>query len=282
MKTLSSALQSHLEQEVTTLASCWHITRRDGVELFLTDHDVDLVVGGETYKAATGYSRTALESSASLAVGNLDVMGAIDDEAITVADIRAGRYDHARVEMFLVNWAAPADGDIPQVAGRLGEVRGAGQNYTAEVRSIAQQLSQQVAEIYTADCRAALGDARCKVSLAALTVTGTVTTVTDRRSFRDSTRAEADGFFAYGVLTWTSGANNGLTAAVKRYLNTGGRFELFQRMPADIELGDGYSVYRGCDKTLATCRDVFDNVANFRGEPFVPGTDAAVRYPDGH
>ena len=33
----------------------------------------------------------------------------------------------------------------------------------------------------------------------------------------------------------------------------------------------------GCDKSLATCRDRFDNLVNFRGEPYVPGLDKMVQ-----
>lgn len=35
----------------------------------------------------------------------------------------------------------------------------------------------------------------------------------------------------------------------------------------------------GCDRALATCRDRFGNVANFRGFPHIPGNDFVLRYP---
>jgi hypothetical protein len=46
MKSISSALAQHLTGEVTTLATCWQITHRDGVVLGFTDHDRDLEVDG--------------------------------------------------------------------------------------------------------------------------------------------------------------------------------------------------------------------------------------------
>jgi hypothetical protein len=36
----------------------------------------------------------------------------------------------------------------------------------------------------------------------------------------------------------------------------------------------------GCDKRLATCIERLANVLNFRGEPYVPGSDALMSYPD--
>ena len=35
----------------------------------------------------------------------------------------------------------------------------------------------------------------------------------------------------------------------------------------------------GCDRQLSTCRDRFDNVANFRGFPHIPGNDFVLKYP---
>jgi hypothetical protein len=35
----------------------------------------------------------------------------------------------------------------------------------------------------------------------------------------------------------------------------------------------------GCDRQLGTCRERFDNVANFRGFPHIPGNDFVLKYP---
>jgi hypothetical protein len=53
-KTVSAALAQHLAGEVTTLATCWQITRGDGVVLGFTDHVRDFEVDGITYRAASG------------------------------------------------------------------------------------------------------------------------------------------------------------------------------------------------------------------------------------
>jgi uncharacterized phage protein (TIGR02218 family) len=44
-------------------------------------------------------------------------------------------------------------------------------------------------------------------------------------------------------------------------------------MPYSIASGDTYNLIKGCDKTLITCAERFDNIVNFRGEPSVPGLD---------
>jgi uncharacterized phage protein (TIGR02218 family) len=52
---------------------------------------------------------------------------------------------------------------------------------------------------------------------------------------------------------------------------------LWQRASRPVAPGDAFVVTAGCDKTLATCRDRFANVANFRGFPHMPGTDFLLR-----
>jgi len=56
-----------------------------------------------------------------------------------------------------------------------------------------------------------------------------------------------------------------------------GQVTLALPMPYTIAVADTYSIAAGCDKSFTTCRDRFDNVLNFRGEPYVPGVDKLVQ-----
>ena len=283
MKAASSALATHLAGEVTTLASCWRVTRKDGAEFFFTDHDRDLVVDGQVYQASTGYSRTAIMNDASLSVDNLDVDGVFDAATITEEALRAGLFDHAEVRVFLVNWADLSMGVLKMRRGWFGEVvLNENGKFRTELRGMAQALQQRLGEIYSPECRADLGDARCKVNLATWTRTGTVTGVTDRAVFTATIdgAATTDGWFNGGLLTWVTGANAGRGIEVKSWTAGTGRIELFIAMGYAIVIGDTFGVYPGCDKRLETCIGRFNNVINFRGEPYVPGIDAMMQYPD--
>lgn len=276
-KTIPGALATHIALEATTLATCWKITRRDGVTKAFTDHDRDLVVSGTTYVAAAGYSASAIESSADFAADNLEAEVVFSDAGITESDLIAGLYDFAAVEILLVNWSSPADGGMILRRGTLGEVTLKNGRASAELRGLLQQLQQTVGRIYGRRCDADLGDARCGVTLASFTVTGTVSSVTTAREvFVVSTPPSR----AEGKLTWTSGANNGLSMEVRAL--SGSTITLALPMPYDIAAGDAYSVYAGCDKNLSTCKTVFDNVVNFRGYPHIPGQDRILSYPDAH
>lgn len=275
MKSITAGFATHLEGTTTTLATCWKVTRvnESPERVFgFTDHDRDLIVSGVTYRAATGYTRTAVQTAGSLAVDNLDLEGAFSDDAITASDVRAGLWDYAIVEMFVVNWADLTDGVIQLRKGRLGEVRTERSVFVAELRGLMQHLQQVVGRVYSPLCDADLGDSRCKVALGSYTVTGTVTAVTSRKQFTDSSRAEASGYFTRGKITWTSGPNTDLSMDVKS--SSGATIILALPMPYDISAGHMYRMVAGCQKRMAAdCRGKFNNLVNFRGFPHVPGVD---------
>lgn len=271
MQTLTTPFSNHLASEVTTLTTCWSVKRKDGTTLYFTELDRDLVVDGNTYKASDSMSPTAVTSQAGLAVDNLEFEGMLSSSAITEADMLSGKYDHAEITIFMVNYADPVMGKLHLKTGWLGEVTLQGGQFTAELRGLSSRLQQTIGEVYTNTCRAKLGDGRCGVNLAGFTFTGTVTVVEAAHAFTDSSKAQASGYFANGLITFTSGANDGFSMEVRDY--AAGRFGLFLPMPNAIEVGDAYTVIAGCDKTFGACVSKFNNALNFRGEPHVSGTD---------
>lgn len=87
------------------------------------------------------------------------------------------------------------------------------------------------------------------------------------------------GYFAYGLLTWTSGANAGYSMEVKK--SSVGAIELALPMPYPIQPGDTYRVTAGCDRLPGTCKTRFNNLIHFRGEQFIPGADRIFRTQGG-
>lgn len=166
MRTIPPALQSHLVGETTTLATLWRVTRRDGAVFTFTDHDEDILYGGETYAARIGYRRSALASQSTLAVDDAEHEGLIDDAGITERDLRAGLWDGATAVIFAVNWTNPANGQVEFKRGTFGEVvtRDDG-TYRTELRSLSQPLQVTIGEVYQPTCKAQLGDARCKLPI---------------------------------------------------------------------------------------------------------------------
>lgn len=284
MKTLPPALAAHLTGGLTTLCRCWRVDRRDGVAMGFTDFDRDLAFDSVTYKAASGFTASAIEGQLGLAVSNLDVQGALSADALTEDDLHAGRYDDAAVTIYLVNW-----GDVSQRvilrAGNLGQVSRGKLAFTAELRGLAAKLDQPAGRVFQRSCAWDLGDARCGVDLngAGRKGTGAVSQVIDAfEFFASGLTGIAAGTLARGRLVWTSGANAGLAVEIRAHSTGGGtsRVELALPMGMAVAAGDAFTATVGCDRALSTCRDRFGNALNFGGFPHMPGTDFVMSYPN--
>jgi hypothetical protein len=391
-----------LAARAATLAQLWKIIRTDGEIFGFTDHDCDIVYGGVTFQAAKGHLPSAIANAGNLAVDNLDVATMLDADLITEADIMAGVWDNAVVDLYQIDYEHPEYGVMILAAGwKVGNFSVKDHEFAVEIRSKTQALQQVIIELTSPECRASLGDARCKIALQPAlwqamedvtlgtvrrataydsrrqvaivagatgaaepswnttpgeqTVDGTctwlccdllevdpweaeeevtlgeirratvydyrqyvciaagttgvsepswdttpgeqtadgtvawlciaawhkeaaVTGVTDRRQFEAVSLADADGAFNYGVLLWLTGANAGYEMEVKSWILGTHTVTLFEKMPFVIAIGDTFAIAMGCDRRLATCKARFNNVVNFRGEPYLPGTDEVLRY----
>jgi uncharacterized phage protein (TIGR02218 family) len=265
---------SWLDGDLTTLAPCWRIDRRDGVTIGITAHDRDLVIDGLVYRAAPGMTPSAISRSASLDADSMDVTGALTSAAIGETDLLAGRWDGARVMLFAIDWTAPGE-QVSLGEGTIGAVETRGDVLTVELRGLSAALERPVVEETSPECRAALGDARCRVPMAGRRRFARVTAVAGAVLTLDSVEPIANAYGG-GRLRWFGGANSGLEDAVVR---SEGATVTLRRPPRFTAIGALVAIEQGCDKMLATCAGRFGNAVNFRGEPYLPGIDLLTRYP---
>lgn len=292
MKVISNALANHLAQPGTTVAMLWKLVRTDGVIFGFTDHDQQIVfndgVNTVTYLPSDGVTGSATDTS-STDTSNQNILGFLDSEAITEADIFGNLYDYAVIQIRIVNWADLTMGALLWKNATLGEVTIKNGQFTAELRGLEFWLSINMGELYGPQCRADLGDAQCTINLANYIQDGSVESVTDLRTFVPNTglvergsgtpTAPADaGWFTEGVITFTSGLNNGLSIEVGDWDGT--TMSLWENMPFAINVGDTFTITPGCDKQVTTCFGKFDNVLNHRGEPFEPGQNQILLFPN--
>lgn len=265
-----------LEGELTTVALCWRVERRDGATIGLTSHDRDLAIGGLVYRAAPGMTPSAVRRSAALDADSMDVAGALSSAAIGEEDLLAGRWDGARVVLFATDWSAPGE-RVGLGEGTIGAVETRGSALTAELRGVAAALERPVVEETSPECRAELGDARCRVAMAGRRRLVRVTDVAGAVLTVDAVEPAANAWGG-GRLRWFTGANSGLEDAVARSAGASVTLRAPPRFAGGAALVE---LVEGCDKSLATCAGRFGNARNFRGEPFLPGVDLLTRYPGG-
>ena len=166
MRAVPNDLAARIEGGAATLCHAWLVTRADGARFGFTDHDRDLEVEGLVCRAASGWTAGVAEGSLGLGPGSAAASGVLDDDALTEADIDAGLYDRAGVELWRVDWMRP-DLKVRLWAGRLARIRREGGGFIAELEGALAALTRVVGRTYGRDCDAQLGDARCRADLAA-------------------------------------------------------------------------------------------------------------------
>lgn len=266
-----------LAHELTSIALCWRLDRRDGVALGFTGHDRHLVIDGLVHCAAPGMVPSAISLSDGFDVDTLDVAGALTSDAITGSDLAAGRWDGARVGLFAVNWEEPGGERLLLARGELGDVSLRDGAFSAELRGPTALLERPVVELTSPECRAELGDKRCRVDMAGRRRIAAVAAAIDAVTLELDAGEPITDAYGYGRLRWIDGANSGLTGAIMA--SDGARISLREPPPFATEAGVLVELSEGCDKAFATCRDRFANRDNFRGEPHLPGNDLLTRYP---
>lgn len=166
MKSIPAPLFAELKNQTSRIDTGWLIVRTDGERFGFTSSDTEFVYNGDTYSPANGFNGSAIVSKADASVDNMECQ-VLESDRITAEDLRAGVWANADVNVFWINPDHPEWGSVPLRGGTMGEVVLKNGQFTVQLRSLFQQLQQPFGVQYTLVCQAQLGDARCKVKLAA-------------------------------------------------------------------------------------------------------------------
>jgi hypothetical protein len=208
-------------------------------------------------------------------VNGLDILDFIEGFGLDGAGVRI---DRAWAPNWPTMFGSGPVGTHCRFSGLFSEAKELGETQAVvtvqDPRSVLQ--TQYPAEVYSTACLNTFGDANCGVNVAALTQSGTVTSATSQLAFAMNLTV-ADGYFTLGVVTFTSGANSGVSRSVKLSAASGNAITLTAPLPAAPSVGDAFTISPGCSLALSSatpngCQQwqpaTWQN--RFRGQPFVP------------
>lgn len=297
MKTIPVALQAHYDTGATSLASAILIQRADGALFGFTSAASPLTLDLSPWASAVwglaaetafvfneqqGLDVSSIVTTSGFNVDNLELTTLDDGTLFDRDDLQAGRWRNAAFRLFRYRWdvATPtiADDVETMMRGTFGEITIGENTFNIELRGIAQKLQQPVGIVSQKTCRARLGESgtgKCNKDITAFTFALTVTGVTDKGTFAASAATQAADYFGEGIITWGTGNNAGVSQKVRTF--EAGVFTLILPMVLDIQVGDTFTAVAGCRKRLMEdCKDKFNNVVNFQGEPHRPTIDDLV------
>lgn len=279
MKEIPTGWLDKINAGSISLATIWSISRADGVNKYFTDNDRDIFYNGNTYITECGFQRSAIRYTADLAVNNHEVQGYFHPNGITERDVRAGLYNSAYVETSVINFSDPTLGAVTLQTGWMGEWQITNSGFSVEVRGIGALLGGLFGEVYTPTCRAQFGDSRCGKNLASYTFGGIANGDGSARNY--FTFSPDGGDLAghpnerlrFGIVTFIDGDNAGFKTTIVAVNVSNMGCELLIQTPFAIQADTRVTISLGCEKTRPNCK-IYGNIANFRGEPDVPGDDA--------
>jgi uncharacterized phage protein (TIGR02218 family) len=158
-------------------------------------------------------------------------------------------------------------------AGRVGPSKSSRYESALTVNSDSELLNVMVPRnVYQPGCSNTLFDAACSLVKSSFAASATASSATDATGRIFSTGlAQAASYFAQGWAVGVTGPNAGVGRTIKAF--AGGVITTIQPWPSPVAVGNTFTVYPGCDKQQATCSAKFSNLANFRGQPYVPAPE---------
>lgn len=292
MKSASPALVSYLNavrgyvDGQLVQADAFLFLTRLGAQYAYTNSDVTFAFGGITY-LGNNILISGLKYRATI---GLDV----DQQDITVAAradhtvggvpflqaLREGVFDGAEITRTRFFWTDYVGGNavdttgVIMFKGRVGAIGDVGRT-SAKISVNSDLVLLDIdypRNLYQPSCLHTLYDSGCTLSASAFTTAGTVGAGATA-SVIPWTGANAN--FVQGVLTFTSGVNDGVSATVGSAI-AGTSLSLIYPLPTVPAAGDTFNVAYGCDHTLATCKAKFNNSANYRAFNYVPPPQMAL------
>lgn len=307
MKTLTTQLADLFDLGESQYCGIYQFALVGGGNLYYSGGDVDIYLrssssGGDPFWANQYFSAGAsvgpyfdrkdnkakMHQAIGLQVDTLvfDVIpgNATINGASFLSCVRNGVFDGASLTYLGAFWPLNTEyakpiiptGTIIKFVGRVGEVDASRNLATFTVNSYLELLNQNMPRnLFQATCVNTLYDASCTLIQSSYGAAGTVASGSTAEQV-NFTSAIASGYYSLGVLTFTSGVNNGVSRTVKLYTQGSPSIAtMISPFPSVPTAGDTFNIYPGCDKLQATCATKFQNLANFRGFPYIPQQEAA-------
>jgi uncharacterized phage protein (TIGR02218 family) len=235
-----------------------------------------------------GRSKVATRIGVAPAELDIDIFAGTDDRvgSVSFADaIRLGLFDGATVE--LDRLFAPPEPDaaggldtslgaLVWFTGRVAECDAGRSSIRIKVKSLMNLLAMQQMprRLYQAACTHVFGDAMCGFDRNSLAQTASALVGSTQSEIRTTFAPSPATLFDQGTIIGLSGANAGLTRTIRQMI--GGVAYQLKAWLYPVAAGDHFRFLPGCDHTVASCENAFDNLAHYGGFPYIPPPETAV------
>lgn len=261
------------------LARVVKITRLDEVVLRIAEADEAITVSSQTFVPLPGSEISAVKHILNGDMGSMEIRFAHSEGGtLDTAQLNNGYWDGATVQMYLVDRASATTLGDPMFTGLIDTVsiNVIGGSGSFDIRGLAA-TAEAFIQTYQPMCRTDLFSVLCGLNPDDWDHTGTINTIVDRFNFTVAGLAAppADGWFNQGTFRVASG----FKGTIANWIQGSLKITTYQpQCISRLTVGEGITIYPGCDKTGTMCRERYLNKLNFQGEDHFLGVNSIVGF----
>jgi uncharacterized phage protein (TIGR02218 family) len=253
----------------------------------LTDAPQDVVtfLPDDSTQASVVFRSSGLASSDSVSnkegskIGNFSIKGVLTRD-LRYSSFEALRGLSATVYLYLPEGTVIA----PIFKGKIGiTTLEGGSKFSIEVLSRLAASDNITLPQITPSCILTLGSERCSVDMSLYSVPFVIDTVQNERgvfSFQTTTPIPPSGYFTLGKCRFTQAPDVSQPGIIANIIGSPfGGWEVRLLVPLEIYLTTGMTgiLTPGCDKTVLTCTNKYNNLINHLGAPGIPNINKRLR-----
>jgi uncharacterized phage protein (TIGR02218 family) len=284
VRTASAALIALLNSGTQFItADLFTFTLVGGTVLRYSSAPTALVANGFTFALGPKFERSKTKTVIGTQVDELDIKIYPETTDLIGATpwlqaVWRGQLDGALSQLervFMPTYGDASPGTVVLFAGRISDIDASRTGIDMKCRSHLELLNIQMPRrLWQSSCTHVFGDAMCQFDRASLQASFACLAGSAETAIVSTVNPTPQALYAQGTITGLSGANVGYTRTIATMSNGTVTVKLaFLSPPAT---GDLFQLLPGCDRTIATCANVFNNAIHFGGFPYVPTPETAV------
>ena len=189
-----------------------------------------------------------------------------------------GQLDGALLQLeraFMPTYGDTSPGTVILFTGRISDIDCSRTGIELKCRSHLELLNIQMPRrLWQSSCTHTFGDAMCQFDRSTMQATFSAGPGSSEAQIATSVSPTPPNLYIQGTIIGVTGANAGSSRTVANI--AGGRVYVKLAFLSPILVGDQFQLLPGCDRTLSTCTNVFNNAIHFGGFPFIPTPETAV------
>ena len=261
--------------DFSKLKKCFKITLKNGEILAFNNSSKNITIDQILYLSSGGFDDKDENFYSDLTSSETNIVGFIDNNNISIDEVLSGKFDNAVVEIFFINLENNERINITK--GQIQSLELIDGKVSVRIGGILDILDKNIGETYSPMCRAKFCDNKCSLDINNFTFFGEIDKIKSNVEFTYKyTTIMEKNYFKYGILTFTSGENNGQSMEVKQSFDN--TIILNAKFTYNLKIGDSFKITAGCDKSFNTCCNIFNNAVNFRGEPYIESTTKMYKF----